>query len=78
MKKIIEFLKRWFEKNGLIKVLASFAILIICSLLIRKFPNAEWIAYIGGAAGIYLLLTVLIFTIVGFVNSIRDLFKKKE
>jgi uncharacterized membrane protein YcjF (UPF0283 family) len=78
MKKIITFLKNWFEKNGLIKILVSFAILIICSLLIRKFPQAEWIAYIGGAAGIYLLLTVVIFTIAGIVNSVRDLFKKKE
>lgn len=78
MKKILEFLKRWFEKNGLIKVLVSFAILILCSVLIRKFPNAEWISYIGAAAGIYLVITVLLFTIVGIVNSIRDLFKKKE
>ena len=78
MKKIIEFLKNWFEKNGLIKVLVSFAILIICSVLARKFPHANWIAYIGGAAGIYLLLTVVIFTIAGIVNSIKDLFKKKE
>jgi hypothetical protein len=78
MKKILEFLKNWFEKNGLIKVLVSFAVLILCSVLIRKFPHAIWISYIGGTAGIYLLITVLVFTIAGIVNSVKDAFKKKE
>ena len=76
MKKIIEFLKNWFEKNGLIKVLVSLAVLILCSVLIRKFPNAIWIAYIGGTAGIYLLITVLFFSIAGIVNTFNDIFKK--
>jgi len=78
MKKILEFFKNWFEKNGLIKVLVAFAILIICVALSRKFPQATWLSYIGVPAGIYLVLTVLIFTIAGIVNSIGDVFKKKE
>jgi len=78
MKKILEFFKNWFEKNGLIKVLVAFAILIICVALSRKFPQATWISYVGIGAGMYLVLTTLVFTIAGIVNTIRDIFKKKE
>jgi len=78
MKKILEFFKNRFEKNGLIKILVAFAILIACVALSRKFPQAVWLSYVGAASGIYLIITVLTFTIAGIVNSIRDIFRKKE
>ena len=79
MKKILEFLKNWFEHNGLIKLLAAFAILILSVVLGRKFQSAEgffaWVAIISGG---YVVLTMLIFTIAGIVNSIKDYVKKKK
>lgn len=77
--KIFEFLKNWFEHNGLIKLLAAFAILILSVVMGRKFQNAEeffgWIAIISGG---YVILTILIFTIAGIVNSIKDAIKRKK
>lgn len=81
MKKIIEFFKNWFEKNGLIKVLAAFLLLILSvvigrnteSFLVLKICNITAIV-----SSCYLVLTVLIFTIAGIVNSVRDIFKKKQ
>lgn len=81
MKKVIEFLKNWFQKNGLIKVLVAFALLIISTLVVRN-TNSHTLGSIFNVLGLasagYLVLTVVIFTIVGIVNSIRDVFKKKE
>jgi hypothetical protein len=81
MKKVIEFLKNWFQKNGLIKILVAFALLIISTVIIRNCdvsPLTAIFNVIGLASAGYLVLTVLIFTIVGVVNSIKDIFKKKE
>jgi nicotinamide riboside transporter PnuC len=81
MKKVIEFLKNWFQKNGLIKILAAFALLITSTLIIRNCdisPLTAIFNVIGIASACYLVLTVLIFTIVGIVNSIKDALKKKE
>jgi hypothetical protein len=79
MKKILEFLKNWFERNGLIKILVAFAILILAVVIGRKFQQIEticgWVAAISGG---YLVLTVAIFTIAGIVNGIKDLVKKDE
>jgi len=73
MKKILEFLKNWFERNGLIKILVAFAILILAVVVGRNFKQTEticgWVAAISGG---YLLLTVAIFTIAGIVNSIKN------
>ena len=79
MKKILEFLKNWFEHNGLIKILVAFAILIVAVIIGRNFQQAETIC--GGVAiisGGYLLLTAAVFTIAGIVNGIKDLTKKDE
>lgn len=81
MKKIIEFLKNWFQKNGLIKVLVAFALLIVSTLIIRNCdisPLTAIFNVIGIASACYLVLTVLVFTIAGIVNSIKDALKKKE
>ena len=76
MKKIIEFFKNWFEKNGLIKVLAAFVLLIISTLIVRNTNELSLLSksfsLIGVISACYLVLTVLIFTIAGIVNSIKD------
>jgi predicted branched-subunit amino acid permease len=76
--KIFESLREWFEKNGLIKILASLFILILCSVFVRKFPHATWISYIGCAAGVYLLISLLVFAIGGIVDTFKNLFSKKS
>jgi membrane-bound metal-dependent hydrolase YbcI (DUF457 family) len=79
MKKILDWLKHWFEHYGLVKILAAFVVLIIAVAIGRNFqqaePICEWIAIISGC---YLLLTVAIFTVAGIVNAIKDIFKKNE
>jgi len=79
MKKIIEFFKNWFEKNGLIKVLAAFVLLIISTLIVRNTSESSLLSksfsLIGVISACYLVLTVLVFTIVGIVNSIKDKLK---
>jgi len=80
MKKIIEFFKNWFEKNGLIKILVAFVLLIISVLIVRNTNETSLISRIFSVIGVvsvgYLVLTVLVFTIAGIVNSIKDKLKK--
>ena len=80
MKKVVEFLKNWFEKNGLIKLLVSFVLLIISTLIVKN-TNSHALGsifnVIGLALACYLVLTVFIFTIAGIVNTVKDIFKKK-
>lgn len=79
MKKILEFFKNWFERYGLVKILAAFIILIIAVAIGRKFEQAEticgWVAMISGG---YLALTTVIFTIAGIVNAIKDVIEKRK
>jgi Na+/proline symporter len=73
-KKIIDFLKNWFQKNGLIKILVAFVLLIISVLVVKNSTGAFGSIFnvVGLISFGYLILTVLIFTIVGIVNAIRD------
>lgn len=78
MKKILTILKNWFEKNGMLKVIIAFLITLISILLVRYdiYPNIfSWVTYISMG---YLVLTILIFFIAGIVNTIKDIFKKKQ
>jgi hypothetical protein len=74
MKKIFDFFKNWFSKNGLIKILIAFVLLIIAVIVIRKTTNHNvedvftWVGYIAGG---YIILTIVIFLIVGIVNSFK-------
>lgn len=73
MKKILNWLQHWFEHYGLVKILAAFIILALSVALGRKFEQIENICgWIAAISGIYLLLTVAIFTIAGIVNAIKD------
>lgn len=78
MKKIIKILQRWFEHYGLVKIVAAFLILIICIVIDQKFRPIKLVEYIGIAAAIYLLITVVTFTIAGIVNSIKDFINRKK
>jgi hypothetical protein len=78
MKKIIKILQRWFEHYGLVKIIAAFLILIICIVIDQKFRPIKLVEYIGIAAAIYLLITVVTFTIAGIVNSIKDFINRKK
>jgi len=79
MKKILEFFKNWFERNGLIKIIIAFIVLAVAVALGRKFENLQtifgWIVIISGG---YLLLTFLVFFIAGIVNSINDIRKNRN
>jgi len=72
-KKIIEFLKNWFEKNGLIKILVAFALLIISVLVVKHSTGILGSIFniVGLVSLGYLVLTCLIFLVVGIVNSIK-------
>jgi predicted negative regulator of RcsB-dependent stress response len=72
MKKILEFFKNWFSKNGIIKILVAFLVLMLCILFYRQFPQAEWLNIVGYVSLGYIVLTIAIFLIVGIVNSIKD------
>ncbi len=79
MKKILEFFKNWFERNGLIKIIIAFIILAVAIVLGRKFENLQTICgWVGVISGGYLLLTFLVFFIAGIVNSIKDIIKSRN
>jgi len=78
MKKLLTFLKNWFEKNGLIKILITIIIFFISVLLTRwnVAPNFfNWIAIISGC---YLILTFLVFMIAAIVNVIKDIINRRK
>jgi hypothetical protein len=79
MKKILDWLKHWFEHYGLVKILAAFVILVVAVAIgrnsVQAEPICEWVAVISGG---YLLLTVVIFTIAGIVNAIKDVIAKRK
>lgn len=69
---------RFFEKNGLIKILASFIILIVSVLFLRAYPHSKFFeitAYIGLG---YMLLSFGLFLGAGIINSIKDGIKKRK
>jgi len=78
MKKIIKFLKNWFEKNGLIKILISFIILVLFISLYRKNPDIKFLNVMTFIVGGYIVLTALIFITAGFVNMFNDIKEKIE
>jgi len=73
--KIINFFKNWFEKNGLLKILVAFLLLIISVLVVRNSTGVlHSIFNVVGLVSLgYLILTFLVFTIAGIVNAIKSL-----
>jgi len=74
-KKIFEFLKNWFQKNGLVKILAAFVLLIISVIVVRNSTGVLGSIFnvIGLVSFGYVILTILIFLIVGIANSFKKI-----
>lgn len=79
IKEVIEFFKNFLEKNGAIKMVSAFVILIISVLLVRgdlSNPTNTFFAITGYISLVYIVVAGGIYFIVGIVNSIKDLFRK--
>ena len=79
MKESLLFIKNFLEKNGAIKLVAAFVILIISVLLVRgdlSNPSNTIFAITGYISLLYIIVAGLIYFAVGIVNSIKDLFQK--
>jgi len=71
-KKIGEF----FTKNGLLKILVAFILLIISAVILKSDPALIFKNIFGCIGWIslgYIILTGLIFLIVGIVNSFKKI-----
>ena len=73
---VLKVLKGIFEKNGLLKLLAGFIILIASVVLLRHYPNSRFFEITGFISLIWVVIFVITFLIAGIVNTIKD-FKKK-
>jgi hypothetical protein len=73
--KILNFISNWFQKNGFIKILIAFLVLIISVWLSPIYPHSisDWIGII---AACYLVLTIVVFFIAGIINIINDIINK--
>jgi hypothetical protein len=77
MKKIKEFIKNFYEKNGIIKIMFSF--LLVSIGLLFKTDNyylmmlLNIITYIGI---FYIVSFIFLITIIGIINSIKDRINK--
>jgi hypothetical protein len=79
MKEALLSIKNFLEKNGLIKIIVAFAVLIISVLAVRgdlSNPSNTVFAITGYISLLYVIVAGAVYTIVGIVNSIKDLFKK--
>jgi hypothetical protein len=69
---------RFFEKNGIIKILVAFVILVISILFIRSYPHSTFFKITGYIGLGYLVLSVAIFIGAGLINTIKDIFKERK
>ena len=79
MKKIIDFFLDWFQNNGLFKILAAIAVLIISALFLKNTHSDIIFSVfntIGIASIVYLMITFLVFFIAAVINTINDIRKK--
>jgi predicted tellurium resistance membrane protein TerC len=79
MKEALLAIKNFLEKNGTLKMLAAFIILIISVLFVRgdlSHPTSTFFAITGYISLVYIIVVGAIYFIVGIVNSIKDLFRK--
>lgn len=67
MDKILNF----FEKNGILKVLSAFILLIIIVIIYRKWPN-DILTYIAIIPIVYLILTFILGLGFGIYGAIKD------
>lgn len=77
MKKILEFFKNWFERNGNLKILIALFVLIMSIVLGRITPHPAAFAWIALISAIYLGITFVVLFSAGVINSIKGWFTKK-
>jgi hypothetical protein len=79
MKEVLNVIKNFLEKNGGIKILVAFAVLIISVLILNGNLDKE-IDTVFGITGcvslVYILIAGGVYFIAGIINSIKELFKK--
>jgi hypothetical protein len=79
MKEALLSIKNFLEKNGFKKIIVAFAVLIISVLAVRgdlSNPSNTVFAITGYISLLYVIVAGAVYTIVGIVNSIKELFKK--
>ena len=79
LKEALLEIKNFLERNGFIKIIVAFAVLIISVLAVKgdlSNPTNTIFAITGYISLLYVILAGAVYTIVGIVNSIKDLFKK--
>lgn len=66
---------RFFEKNGLLKILASFVLLIFIAIL---FDRTEWnvLKYLVWIPVGYLIIAFILFFGAAIINTFKDIKKK--
>jgi len=65
--KILNF----FQKNGLLKIIGSFVLLIIFASLFKK-TQSDIFAYLAIIPIAYIIISFLLFLVVGIINAIKD------
>lgn len=81
MKKIFSFIINFFEKNGLLKIIASFILLIICSIVIIQTNSLQVLKifkFIVLIPTAYIIISFLLLFIAGIIGEINDIKEEKE
>jgi len=81
MKAILNFLKRWFEKNWVFKIIAVFLMLAISITVVNKAQSSvlinifTWVRIISVG---YIIITFLVLFIFGLVYGIKDIIDRNK
>jgi hypothetical protein len=78
MNTIVENILNFFQKNGSIKILISFVLLVISVIVLRSHPHSKFFIVIGWIGLGYLCLSFILFFGAAIINSIKDVFKKRK
>jgi hypothetical protein len=79
MKAILNFLKRWFEKNWLFKIIGTFIILAISITIVSRTQSSvlinifTWVRIISIG---YIIITFLVLFVFGLTYGIKDIIDK--
>ena len=80
MKEALLFCKNFLEKNGMIKIVVAFAVLIISVLCINGniLQGTGIFAITGYISLLYIVVAGAVYTIVGIVNSIKEWWENRK
>jgi len=79
MKEALLLIKRFLEKNGLIKIVVAFVVLIISVLILKTSLSDSPFGFFtltGYISLMYILVAGGVYFIVGIINTLKDLFRK--